>query len=76
MQIGSFIFDDLMMATYQRGQSIETFFGRFAKLSGSDYILSIDDFAKAISSLDLDWNNSAAKISEFFNSLDTVAHQG
>lgn len=45
MQIGSYMFDDIMLATYQRGQSVETFFCRYSRPTGSDYLLGLEDFS-------------------------------
>jgi hypothetical protein len=45
MPIGSYMFDDIMLATYQRGQSVETFFCRYSRPTGSDYLLGLEDFS-------------------------------
>lgn len=74
VHVGSFMFDDIMMATYQRGQSVETFFCRYGKLTGFEYLLNEEDFNKALSTLNVEWSGNPGRLYEFFNSLDLAAH--
>jgi len=62
MQVASYMFDDIMMATYHRGQSIESFFCRFARLTGNKYLLGLEDFSSALSTLNVEWSGNYAKV--------------
>lgn len=76
MQIASYLFDDIMMATYQKGHSVESFFRNFSKPSGTEFVLNLDDFCRAISTLGVEWGSIIQKVTEFFNALDISSHMG
>jgi len=65
-----------MISTYQRGQSIESFFRSFAKPAGSDFILYRDEFTRAVQTLGVDWSGNSTKVNELFDQLDLAVHQG
>jgi hypothetical protein len=53
-QVPSYMFDEVMMGTYERGQSVEEFFYGFARFEQGDFILSRDDFVRAMSQLPIE----------------------
>lgn len=58
VQVPSYLFDDLMMATYRKSQSVEQFFRGFARVVGQELFISKEDFTKAIEALGLEWPRS------------------
>lgn len=76
LPLASYMFDDVMIGTFQKGLSVETHFLKYSRPSSSDFVLGLDDFNRALQSLNLDWGGNLPRIAEFFNSLDLAAHQG
>jgi hypothetical protein len=67
IQIGSFLFDDIMMNSFQRGKSVEEFFSQYARLSQGELVLTKDDFCRGISQLGLDWGTNIRRSSDIFD---------
>ncbi len=76
IQIGSFLFDDIMMNTFQRGKSVEEFFSQYARLSQGELVLTKDDFCRGISQLGLDWGTNIRRSSDIFDQIDLAANRG
>ena len=62
LQIASFLFDDLMMNTFERGHSVEEYFYPYAKFSQGDFILNREDFQQAVSSLGVEWSSNMQRV--------------
>jgi hypothetical protein len=75
-QVSTFHFDDIMLATFRKGASIEDYFRAFSRVSGPDLILIKEDFGRALASLSIDWASNINKVSEFFDVLDFQTHNG
>lgn len=69
LSVASFIFDDIMMATFKKGQSVEMYFRSFSRIVGSELQISKDEFIRSISTLGVDWASNLGKVSEVYDSI-------
>ena len=65
-----------MMGTYRRGQSVEEYFRNFSQRIEKEHVIMKEDFARAVASLGIEWGNNVSKVSEVFDSLDLMCHNG
>lgn len=76
MSIASYTFDELMMATFSKGQSVEMYFRSYSKIVIGELIMTKEDFARALSNLNLEWGSNVRKMMEIFDSIDIATNQG
>jgi hypothetical protein len=75
LSLASFLFEDLMMSTYQLGQSVEEYFYGYAKYSQGEFIVDREQFQRALSDLGVEWRGNADRVRSLFDQVDIAANR-
>lgn len=73
VSIPSFQFDDIMLETFRKGVAVEVFFKKYSKPFNGMLVLEKNEFAQAVSTLNVKWADQY-KLSEMFDAIDLAVH--